>query len=110
MLFVNIFLTFVIIMGVSCHGGKRARCRPRRGVSEIRVLGCETARIVSKGCSGQCSSAATPRITGVRGFTKTCSCCFPTKSTIKYVKLNCANGKKRTLALSQVIKCNCRPC
>ena len=64
MLFVNIFVTFMIIVVVSCRGGKRVRCRPRKGVSEIRVLGCETARIISRGCEGRCSSSAIPNITG----------------------------------------------
>ncbi len=110
MLFVNIFMTFVMIVAVSCHGGKRARCRPQRGFSEIRVLGCETVKIVSKGCAGRCSSSAIPKIMGVTDFTKTCSCCFPTKSITKYVKLKCGNGKDKTITLPQATKCKCRPC
>ena len=110
MLSVNIFMTLVMIVAVSCHGAKRVRCRPQRGFSDIRVLGCETVKVVSKGCVGRCSSSAIPKITGVTGFTKTCSCCSPTKSITKYVKLRCANGKERTITLPQATRCRCRPC
>ena len=29
---------------------------------------------------------------------------------IKYVKLQCADGKKKTMALPQATRCKCRPC
>ncbi len=110
MISVNIFVTLMLIVAVSCHGAKRVRCRPQRGFSDIRVLGCETVKVVSKGCTGRCSSSAIPKITGVVGFARTCSCCSRTKSTMKYVKLQCANGKERTITLPQATRCKCRPC
>ena len=113
MIFVNIFVILMLVIDVSCHSKTKrmcVRCRPRMGISIIHVLGCNIVKVGSKGCDGRCSSSAIPKITGAGGFAKTCSCCFPTKSAIKYVKLQCANGEKKTMALPQATRCKCRPC
>ena len=110
MIFVNVFVILVLVIGVSCHSRMRVRCRPRMGIFTIQVLGCNVVKVGSTGCDGCCSSSSIPKITGAGGFAKTCSCCTPTKSTIKYVKLQCANGEKKTVALPQATRCKCRPC
>jgi hypothetical protein len=113
MICVNIFVFLLLVNGILCHSKTKRmhmRCRPRMGISIIHVLGCDVVKVRSKGCDGHRSSSAIPKITGAGGFAKTCLCCFPTKSTIKYVKLQCADGKKKTMALPQATRCKCRPC
>ena len=104
-------LIFVTLGAIHTTTAKRMQaCRTRMGISRIDMPGCSTKKVASKGCDGHCMSSAVPRASGFGDFVKTCSCCSPTQSVMKYVTLQCANGKKKVIALPVAVKCKCRPC
>ncbi len=104
-------LILVTFNGMYTGTAKRMHaCKPRLGISTIDISGCTTVRVGSKGCDGHCMSSAIPKVSGVGGFARTCSCCSPIQSVTKHVKLHCTNGQKKTVALPVATKCKCRPC
>ena len=70
----------------------------------VTEAGCESKRVNTKACYGQCKSGI---VTGARNGMMSCKSCGPTKLRNQVVALQCFGGRTVNVNVSVVMYCQC---
>lgn len=91
-----------------------SECRTHKIVHRIEHADCETRRLLSFACRGQCESY-TQYSTELRGIERYCRCCQATGKVVRRIRMWCRGEndigpRVHIMQLMLPTGCMCRPC